>query len=251
METVTPQQFADFVPYITVPALALTVLSFVLAITRRAGDTGAIEQRDAWHIRALVVAWAAWGFASAALSLSGAYTSEAFYALLPGLWMPLVPALIFALYFAVSRGPHDGLGKVIRATPLHWLVYFHALRISAARTAFETARGEVPGVFRAGGGRARPALRTVGPLRGWTGAKGLYWAPQCRAVELGGSRVDRTFGAAGGAIGTTRPDDGVRHAAHRSGAFRLSDGSRTDAHRAVVCAVQPSHGSATVGSGET
>ena len=147
METVTTQQFADFVPHITVPALALTVLSFVLAITRRAGDTGAIEQRDAWHIRALVVAWAAWGFASAALSLSGAYTSEAFYALLPGLWMPLVPALIFVLYFAVSRGPRDGLGKVIGATPLHWLVYFHALRISAVGTAFETARGKFPESF--------------------------------------------------------------------------------------------------------
>ena len=147
METVTTQQFIDFIPYITVPALALTVLSFVLAITRRAGDTGAIEQRDAWHIRALVVVWAAWGFASAALSLSGTYASESFYALLPGLWMPLVPALIFALYFAVSRGPRDALAKVIDATPLHWLVYLHALRISAVGTAFETARGKFPESF--------------------------------------------------------------------------------------------------------
>ena len=61
--------------------------------------------------------------------------------------MPLVPALIFALYFAVSRGPRDALGKVIGATPLHWLVYFHALRISAVGTAFETARGKFPESF--------------------------------------------------------------------------------------------------------
>ena len=42
METITTQQFADFVPYITVPALALTVLGFVWAITRHAGGAGVI-----------------------------------------------------------------------------------------------------------------------------------------------------------------------------------------------------------------
>ena len=46
-----------------------------------------------------------------------------------------------------KRGSRDALGKVIGATPLHWLVYFHALRISAVGTAFETARGKFPESF--------------------------------------------------------------------------------------------------------
>lgn len=41
----------------------------------------------------------------------------------------------------------DTLSKIIEQTPLHWLVYFQALRISAVGTAFETVRGTFPESF--------------------------------------------------------------------------------------------------------
>ena len=84
---------------------------------------------------------------SAVLAVSGGYTSQKFYALMPGLWVPFVPVVIFAAYFALSGSFRIGLGKVIDHTPLHWLVYFHALRISTIGAAVETARGMFPESF--------------------------------------------------------------------------------------------------------
>ena len=147
MESITNQQFIDFVPYLTVPLLAATVLGFVLFITRRAEKHNRIGRQQARRLQQLVAAWALWGLASAGLSLSGAYASDSFYSMLPGLWTPFVPVFIFAAYFTASRSIRDGIGKVLAATPLHWLVYFQALRLSAIGTAFETARGAFPQSF--------------------------------------------------------------------------------------------------------
>ena len=147
MQQMTTQELIDYAPYISIPALALVVLGAVAGLARRSVRRGVIDTRSARHLYALVVAWAVWGLASAALALSGAYTSQMFYTLLPGLWIPFVPVLIFAAYFALSASLRDGLGHVIDHTPLHWLVYFHALRISAIGTAFETVRGKFPESF--------------------------------------------------------------------------------------------------------
>ncbi len=94
-----------------------------------------INTRSARHFYVLV---AVWGLASAALAISGAYTSQTFYDLLPGLWIPFVPVQIFAIYFATSSSFRDTITKVIDQTPLHCLVYFQALRISAVGTARRT-----------------------------------------------------------------------------------------------------------------
>ena len=147
MQQMTTQDLTDFAPYISVPVLAVVVLGAVANLARRSLRSGVIETTTARHYYALVVAWAVWGVVSAALALSGAYTSQKFYALMPGLWLPFVPVMIFAAYFALSGPFRDGLGKVIDHTPLHWLVYFQALRISAVGTAFETARGKFPESF--------------------------------------------------------------------------------------------------------
>lgn len=147
MGSITNQQFIDFIPYVTVPLLAATVLGFVLFITKRAERRGHIERRQTRALQGLVAAWALWGLASAGLSLSGAYASDSFYAMLPGLWMFFIPVFIFAAFSAASRSIRDGIGKVLAATPLHWLVYFQALRLSALGTAFETARGTFPPSF--------------------------------------------------------------------------------------------------------
>ena len=143
----TTQDLINFAPYITIPFLAVVVLGAVVGLARRSVQSGVIETSTARHFYALVVAWTAWGVASAALALSGAYTSEQFYAMLPGLWIPFIPIVIFATYFALSGPFRNALGKVIDHTPLQWLVYFQALRISAIGTAFETARGRFPVAF--------------------------------------------------------------------------------------------------------
>jgi len=137
----------DFVPYVSIPALALVVLGAVAGLARWSVHNSTINTRSARNIYVLVTAWAVWGLASAALAISGAYTSQTFYDLLPGLWIPLVPVLIFTAYFATSSSFRDTLSNVVKRTPLHWLVYFQALRISAVGTAFETARGTFPESF--------------------------------------------------------------------------------------------------------
>ncbi len=147
MESITNQQFIDFIPYVTVPLLAATVLGFVLFITKRAERRGHVERQQARALQGLVAVWALWGLASAGLSFSGAYASDSFYAMLPGLWMFFIPVFIFVAFSAASRSIRDGIGKVLAATPLHWLVYFQALRLSALGTAFETARGTFPPSF--------------------------------------------------------------------------------------------------------
>ena len=147
MQSIASQQLIDFVPYVTVPLLAAVVLGFILFITKRAERRGHIERRQTRALQGLVAAWALWGLASAGLSLSGAYASDSFYAMLPGLWMPFVPVFIFVAFGAASRSIRDGIGKVLAATPLHWLIYFHALRLSAIGTAIETARGTFPRSF--------------------------------------------------------------------------------------------------------
>jgi len=147
MEGIANQQFIDFVPYVTVPLLAATVLGFVLFITKRAEKLRRIEPHEARAVQQLVAAWALWGLASAGLSLSGAYASDSFYAMLPGLWITFVPVFMFIAFSVASPTIRDGIGKVLAATPLHWLVYFQALRLSAIRTAFETARGTFPQSF--------------------------------------------------------------------------------------------------------
>ena len=147
MQSITSQQFIDFVPYVTVPLLAAVVLGFVLFITKRAERGGHIGRRQTRALQGLVAAWTLWGLASAGLALSGAYASDSFYAMLPGLWAPFVPVFIFVALSAASRSIRSGIAKVLAATPLHWLIYFHSLRLSAIGTAFETARGTFPQSF--------------------------------------------------------------------------------------------------------
>ncbi len=147
MESIANPQFVEFVPYLTVPLLAAVVLGFALFITKRAEKLRRIERHEALAIQLLVAAWTLWGLASGALSLSGAYASNSFYAMLPGLWMFFFPVFIFVAFSVASRTVRDGIGKVLAATPLHWLVYFHALRVSAIGAGLETARGTFPQSF--------------------------------------------------------------------------------------------------------
>ena len=146
-QQMTTLDLIDFAPYISVPALATIQLGAVVKLARRSVRSGVIETTTARHFYALVTAWAVWGVVSAVLAVSGGYTTQKFYALMPGLWLPFVPVVIFAAYFALSSSLRNGLGKVIDHTPLHWLVYLHALRISAIGTAFETVRGTFPESF--------------------------------------------------------------------------------------------------------
>ena len=55
---ITNLQFIDFVPYVTVPLLAATVLGFVLFITKRAERRGHVERRQARALQGLVAVWA-------------------------------------------------------------------------------------------------------------------------------------------------------------------------------------------------
>ncbi|UWR21214.1 hypothetical protein [Sulfitobacter sp. S190] len=96
-------------------------------------------------ITALIVGFvlSIWASASAIMAVNGVYESDRFLALLPGLWLPVVP---FALGFAALTVPmvRKGLLDMCAATPDHWFVAIQALRIAAVGTLIKTVQGDFP-----------------------------------------------------------------------------------------------------------
>ena len=84
-------------------------------------------------ILVLIVAMSLWAIADIALSSAGIYSSKPFLALLPGLWLPLVPLVVVGL---MILHPHarKGLKDLAEHTPRHWLVGIQTLRSIAITT---------------------------------------------------------------------------------------------------------------------
>jgi hypothetical protein len=92
-----------------------------------------------------MAALAAWGVATARLSLSGYYASAGFLALLPGLWWPLIPAFI-TLAFLILSPFRSALFTVVSYNS-RALVPVHALRIAAIGGVFKGFNGLLPPSF--------------------------------------------------------------------------------------------------------
>ncbi len=128
------------------PFLLLTQLGFVFFLSRRiALQSGEIELHRAVT---LFLFWiAAYGILTSVLGVRDVFISDALMPYLPGLWLQIITVTVCVLPIVFFSELRAGLGQIVEGTPLHWLAYFHALRISALGTAYKTSTGEFPLYF--------------------------------------------------------------------------------------------------------
>ncbi|MES9823393.1 MAG: hypothetical protein ABW127_03100 [Candidatus Thiodiazotropha endolucinida] len=88
-----------------------------------------------------------WGMFIGYQSGVGRFSSEPFYNLMPGYWMPYVPVVV-AVSMMLSLAPlRDGLRILVDETPVHWLSGIHILRILALGTLLKTSNDLFPQMF--------------------------------------------------------------------------------------------------------
>jgi hypothetical protein len=133
--------------HLTIPFLAAGLAAFWIAealALRRAGvlSPGALG---------LVWAWlgmlAAWGVASAWLSLSGRYGTPRFFALMPGLWLPAVPVTATAGLLLASPVAREAGTALSQGIPDAGFVLLQAMRLAALGSVLKARAGELPRSF--------------------------------------------------------------------------------------------------------
>lgn len=87
-----------------------------------------------------------WGRTTSHLALSGSYQTAAFYGLLPGLWLPLVPIVLTLTLIAASPTLRQTL-LAIASRHTRALVFVHTLRIAAVGSVIKAATGDFPLFF--------------------------------------------------------------------------------------------------------
>ncbi len=133
-------------PLSLTPFLLLIQLGFVFFLSRRiALQSNRVELHRAVT---LFLFWiAAYGVLTGVLGARGFFISDELMAYLPGLWLQVITVSICVLPILLFSELRSGLAGIVEGTPLHWLAYFHALRISALGTAYKTSIGEFPLYF--------------------------------------------------------------------------------------------------------
>ncbi len=128
------------------PFLLLTQLGFVFFLSRRLALQGG--QIELHRAVTLFMFWiAAYGILTSVLGARDVFVSDALMSYLPGLWLQVITVTVCVLPIVLFSELRTGLAGLVDGTPLHWLAYFHALRISALGTAYKTSVGEFPLYF--------------------------------------------------------------------------------------------------------
>ena len=128
----------------SLPFLLAVLLGFIIAASGRAYQRGQVSRPELQAVFGLVAFLGLWGILSAYLSKIGLYKSQGFLALVPGLWLPLVPVALTIIPIAAFPTLRAGIFKTIDFTPLTWFAYIQALRITALGTAVKTIQGQFP-----------------------------------------------------------------------------------------------------------
>ncbi len=134
--------------YVSITPLLLIGLLTAIAIrVHRTATAGLLKPRGAWSVHGLLLILLGWGITSATLALAGVYRSPRFLALLPGLWLPLIPFVISIGGVLLSTTLRGALRAVAdHTTPRFWYL-LQALRVLAIGTIFKTIAGEFPIYF--------------------------------------------------------------------------------------------------------
>ncbi len=106
---------------------------------------GHINMAGLVSIAVWITSLTAWGVTSVYLALNGTYASERFYSLLPGLWWPMIPAVITVVLLALPSF-RTALFAVVWQNS-RALILIQALRIAAIGGVFKGFTGQLPPSF--------------------------------------------------------------------------------------------------------
>ena len=126
----------------TLPFLFVTQVVFMALAVRSAQRTDRLSPdraRPLYIVIALLVLWAP---ISASLALKGVYTQPAVLERLPGLWVTMVPVLVFMVPWGLSADFRDSINSVVDAVGVHKIVLFEGLRVLAIGGIIKGLKGE-------------------------------------------------------------------------------------------------------------
>lgn len=129
----------------TLPFLCAGLALFWVWLGGRSFARGQIGAAGLFSIMLWMAALAAWGVATARLSLSGYYASAGFLALMPGLWWPLIPAFITVAFLVLPPFRSALVAVVVHHSRA--LVLIHVLRIAAIGGVLKGFNGLLPASF--------------------------------------------------------------------------------------------------------
>lgn len=131
----------------SVPLLFVAIVAFWVWAGRTSARRGEVTARQARAVHVWLGLLAAWAVVTTLLATSGAYRSEAFYALLPGLWVPLAPvALSLALLWTWPTF-RSALWTLTTGTSPRAFLWLHAMRIGAIGGVIKGTQGLLPESF--------------------------------------------------------------------------------------------------------
>lgn len=129
----------------TLPFLCGALAAFWLWLSVRSFNRGHIGTAGLVSVLVWIVCLAAWGVVTAHWALNGYYKSAGFYALLPGLWWPMIPAFITIGTLALP--PFRRALLAIASHNARSLVVIQALRIAAIGGVLKGFNGLLPPSF--------------------------------------------------------------------------------------------------------
>ena len=131
----------------SIPLLFAFIVAFWLWAARSSLRRGAITIQHERSIQAWLGLLAAWAVVTTLLATSGAYRTESFYALLPGLWLPLAPVVLSLTLLWLWPVFRDSLWALTLSTSPRAFLWLHATRIAAIGGVVKGTQGLLPASF--------------------------------------------------------------------------------------------------------
>lgn len=131
----------------SVPLLFAVIVAFWLWAARSALRRGEITAGHERSVHVWLGLLAAWGVVTTLLATSGAYRAESFYALLPGLWVPLAPVALSLGLLSLWPTFRDALWALTTNTSPRAFLWLHATRIAAIGGVIKGTQGLLPASF--------------------------------------------------------------------------------------------------------
>lgn len=126
----------------TIPFLFVAQVVLMALAVRSAQRTDRLSPdraRPLYIVIALLVLWAP---ISAYLALKGVYTQTAVLERLPGLWVTMVPVIVFMVPWGLSAEFRDSINSVVDAVGVHKIMLFEGFRVLAIGGIIKGLKGE-------------------------------------------------------------------------------------------------------------
>lgn len=131
----------------TVPFLFIGQVVFLIVVTHDTAKHTGLSSKDQWSVFGLLILLAAWAILSSFLAVTNAYQASGALKWYPGVWMPLVPWLLIAIFFAASADLRSTLIAVADHVDQKWFVMIQGFRAAAVGSFVKAFRRSFPRTF--------------------------------------------------------------------------------------------------------